>query len=201
MAKKFGYVRVSTKEQSIDLQVDALKEAGCDKIFVDEGVSGCLKHRPQFDELLNIIGAGDTLVTWKLDRMGRSLRHLLEVHDDLKDKQAFFKSLTESIDTSTLLGELVFQILGAFAQFERGMIRERTVAGMEVAASDGKFPGRPRKLSNSQIFYAYEQVQNGRTNKEISIELNASEETIRRRISELPSHLINNYENKSIYNS
>ena len=184
MTKKYGYVRVSTKEQSVDLQVDALKESGCDKIFIDEGVSGCLKHRPQFDELLNIIGAGDTLVTWKLDRMGRSLRHLLEIHDCLKDKQAYFQSLTESIDTSTLLGELVFQILGAFAQFERGMIRERTVAGMEVAANDGKHPGRPRKLSNRQIIYAFKEFKNGAKYKDIALELKASPETIRRRVIE-----------------
>ena len=192
MTKKYGYVRVSTKEQSTDLQVDALKEAGCDKIFIDEGVSGCLKYRPQFDELLNTIEAGDTLVTWKLDRMGRSLRHLLEIHDELKEKHAFFRSLTESIDTSTLLGELVFQILGAFAQFERGMIRERTVAGMKAAANDGKFPGRPRKLSYSQIVYAYNQVQKGRTINEVANELRTSVQTIRRRILEPNSSIKNN---------
>ena len=185
MTKKYGYVRVSTKEQSTDLQVDALKEAGCDKIFIDEGVSGCLKYRPQFDELLNTIEAGDTLVTWKLDRMGRSLRHLLEIHDELKEKHAFFRSLTESIDTSTLLGELVFQILGAFAQFERGMIRERTVAGMEVAANDGKYPGRPRKLSNTQIVYARKLFKSGARYKDIAMELKTSPETIRRRVVEL----------------
>jgi len=189
MAKKYGYVRVSTKEQSVDLQVDALTKAGCDKIFIDEGVSGCLKHRPQFDELLSAIGAGDTLITWKLDRMGRSLRHLLEIHDCLNEKHAYFQSLTESIDTSTLLGELVFQILGAFAQFERGMIRERTLAGMEVAASDGKHPGRPRILTKDDIVYVYTQICRGAKVQELAGELKVSAETIRRRLMEFDAKM------------
>ncbi|MBL4601589.1 MAG: recombinase family protein [Emcibacteraceae bacterium] len=184
MSPKFGYVRVSTKEQSIGLQVDALEAAGCDKIYIDEGVSGSLKHRPDFDRLLKDIPSGATLSTWKLDRIGRSLKHLIEFNDDLKARGIYFESLTENIDTSALIGELVFQILGAVGQFELGLIRERTIAGMEAAADEGKYPGRPRSLTNSQIIYALEQIEAGRSFKAVAGQLKTSTETVRRRIAE-----------------
>jgi DNA invertase Pin-like site-specific DNA recombinase len=143
----YGYYRVSTAEQNPELQVSALKNEGCDEILGDVGVSGMKASRPAFDQILARIGEGDKLVVWRLDRMGRSLRHLIEVNELLEARGAKFESLTEKIDTSTAMGEFVFHILAAVAQLERQIIRERTLAGMEVAARKGRFPGRPRKDS------------------------------------------------------
>ena len=145
MAKTYGYYRVSTAEQNPELQVIALKNAGCDEILGDVGVSGMKASRPAFDQILARIGEGDKLVVWRLDRMGRSLRHLIEVNALLEKRGAKFESVTEKVDTSTPMGEFVFHILAAVAQLERQIIRERTLAGLEAAAANGRFPGRPRK--------------------------------------------------------
>lgn len=145
MAKIYGYYRVSTAEQNPELQISALKKSGCSEILGDIGVSGMKASRPAFDEILKRIAEGDKLVVWRLDRMGRSLRHLIEVNALLEDRGAKFESLTEKIDTSTPMGEFVFHILAAVAQLEREIIRERTLAGMAEAARNGRFPGRPRK--------------------------------------------------------
>lgn len=146
MAKTYGYFRVSTSDQNPDLQISALKKAGCDEIVGDVGVSGVKSSRPAFDALIEGIGAGDSLVVWRLDRMGRSVRHLVEINELLIERGASFESLTEKLDTSTPMGEFVFHILAAVAQLEREIIRERTKAGMAEAARRGRFPGRPRKV-------------------------------------------------------
>ncbi|WP_298307646.1 recombinase family protein [uncultured Erythrobacter sp.] len=147
MSRKLGYARVSTTDQSLDLQISALKSAGCTKIYKDHGVSGNTTTRPGFDALLSDIKEGDTLVIWRLDRMGRSLKHLIEINDLLRERGAYLDSLRDKIDTSTATGEFVFHILGAVAQLERRMISERTLAGLAEAAKHGRYPGRPKKLA------------------------------------------------------
>jgi len=139
---RFGYARVSTLEQDEALQRDALTAAGCDRIFVDKA-SGKLESRPALDALLNQLGPGDTVVVWRLDRLGRSLRHLMETVADLEHRGVAFQSLTESIDTSTPGGKLVFHLFGALAEFERDLIRERTLAGLAAARARGRTGGRP----------------------------------------------------------
>lgn len=146
----YGYFRVSTADQNPDLQISALEQAGCDEIVGDVGVSGVKASRPAFDALIEGIGEGDSLVVWRLDRMGRSVRHLVEINELLTERGASFESLTEKLDTSTPMGEFVFHILAAVAQLEREIIRERTKAGMAEAARRGRFPGRPRKVERLQ---------------------------------------------------
>ena len=147
MSRKIGYARVSTAEQNLDLQISALKQAGCTRIYSDKGISGCQADRPAFNKALQAVKAGDTLLIWRLDRMSRSLKHLIEINQTLGARGAYFESLTEKIDTSTPMGEFVFHILGAVAQLEREIIRERTLAGLAVAAENGRFPGRPKKAA------------------------------------------------------
>lgn len=144
--KVFGYYRVSTTDQNPQLQIDALKIAGCSDISGDIGLSGARASRPAFDHIVSAIGEGDKLVVWRLDRMGRSLRHLIQVKELLDERGASFESLNEKIDTSTAMGNFVFQVLGAVAELEREIIRERTIAGMAAAARAGRFPGRPKKV-------------------------------------------------------
>src|ERR671929_2209816 len=122
-----GYARVSTLDQNLDLQIDALRSAGCEDIFTDH-ISGTKARRPGLEQALSHLRPGDTLVVWRLDRLGRSLRHLIDTVTDLQEKGIGFKSLTESIDTTTSGGKLVFHIFGALAEFEREIIRERTHA-------------------------------------------------------------------------
>ena len=141
-----GYARVSTHDQNPDLQIDALKEAGCDKIFTDK-VSGTVAKRVELEKLKEHLRPGDTLVVWRLDRLARSLKNLIEWIAELDEKEVAFKSLQESIDTSTPSGKLVFHIFGALAEFERNLIRERTQAGLAAARARGRLGGRPKKLS------------------------------------------------------
>src|SRR5260370_35700028 len=147
-----GYARVSTLEQTLDLQKDALTKAECSKIFTDT-ISGAKTERKGLDEALSFLREGDTLVVWKLDRLGRSLNHLIEIITALESKKIGFKSLTESIDTTTPGGKLIFHIFGALAQFERDLIRERTNAGLAAARARGKKGGKPKALDqkNTQL--------------------------------------------------
>jgi DNA invertase Pin-like site-specific DNA recombinase len=140
-----GYARVSTLEQSLDLQTDALNRAGCEKLFTDKA-GGARAARPGLDQALAHLRKGDTLVVWKLDRLGRSIRHLIETVGQLQERKVGFRSLQESIDTTTSGGKLVFHVFAALAEFERDIIRERTRAGLEAARARGKRGGRPRKL-------------------------------------------------------
>src|ERR687886_369011 len=138
-----GYARVSTQEQTLNLQKDALQKAGCSRIFTDT-ISGAITERKGLDEALQFLREGDTLVVWRLDRLGRSLKHLIETIAALQREQIAFKSMTENIDTSTATGQLVFHIFGALAEFERNLIRERTMAGLGAARTRGRKGGRPR---------------------------------------------------------
>jgi DNA invertase Pin-like site-specific DNA recombinase len=141
-----GYARVSTSDQNLELQLDALKEAGCRRVF-EETASGANKARPQLRDALDFLQPGDTLVVWKLDRLARSLQQLIEVIEQLHKRGCGFKSLTEAIDTTTAGGRLIFHIFGALAEFERSIIRERTMAGLEAARTRGRRGGRPRLMN------------------------------------------------------
>ncbi len=145
-----GYARVSTEDQNLNLQRDALQKAGCEQIFTDT-VSGTKARRPGLEQALSHLRSGDTLVVWRLDRLGRSLRHLIDTVTELADKGIGFKSLTESIDTTTSGGKLIFHIFGALAEFEREIIRERTQAGLTAARSRGRKGGRPKALTEKQV--------------------------------------------------
>src|SRR3954449_13414232 len=144
-----GYARVSTNEQNLDLQRDALQKAGCTEIYTDN-VSGTKATRPGLTAALSHLRSGDTLVVWRLDRLGRSLRHLIDTVTTLQERGIGFKSLQESIDTTTSGGKLVFHIFGALAEFEREIIRERTTAGLQAARATGRNGGRPKALSESK---------------------------------------------------
>jgi len=138
-----GYARVSTHDQTLDLQTDALTRAGCEKIFTDM-TSGAKSERPGLQEAMNHLRAGDTLVVWRLDRLGRTLKHLIATIADLSDKGIGFRSLQENMDTTTSGGKLIFHIFGALAEFEREVIRERTNAGLQAATARGRLGGRPK---------------------------------------------------------
>jgi len=141
-----GYARVSTQDQTLSLQQDALEKEGCDKIFTDIS-SGAKSERKGLEEAIEYVRAGDTLVVWRLDRMGRSLKHLIETITTLSSRGIGFKSVTEAIDTNTSGGKLVFHIFGALAEFERDLIKERTQAGLNAARARGRKGGRPKSLN------------------------------------------------------
>ena len=149
-----GYARVSTIEQDVALQTDALQQAGCERIFQDK-ISGAKAERPGLQEAINYVRKGDSLVVWRLDRLGRSLKHLIETVGQLEEKGIGFRSLQEAIDTTTSGGRLIFHIFGALAEFERNLIRERTIAGLEAARARGRLGGRPRKLDAKKTELAY----------------------------------------------
>jgi DNA invertase Pin-like site-specific DNA recombinase len=144
-----GYARVSTLDQNPNLQTDALKQAGCEKIFKDK-ISGTTAERPGLAKAKEILRKGDTLVVWRLDRLGRSLKNLLEWMMWLDQEGVALKSLQENIDTTTSTGKLVFHIFGALAEFERNLIQERTQAGLTSARARGKVGGRPKKLNTDK---------------------------------------------------
>ena len=145
-----GYARVSTQEQDLALQLDALKAAGCRKVF-EEKASGAQRERPALKAALDYMRQGDTLVVWKLDRLARSLKQLIETIEDLGTRGIGLRSLTEAIDTTTAGGKLVFHIFAALAELERGVIRERTLAGLQAARARGRTGGRPPALSPKDV--------------------------------------------------
>src|SRR5215213_5450969 len=147
---QIGYARVSTDDQNLDLQRDALEKAGCERIFTDR-VTGTKAERKGLTEALSHLRSGDTLIVWRLDRLGRSLRHLIDTVTDLQERGIGFKSLQESIDTTTSGGKLVFHIFGALAEFEREIIKERTLAGLQAARARGRRGGPKRKLTDEQM--------------------------------------------------
>lgn len=147
---RIGYARVSTEDQHLDLQISALKTAGCELLFKDYGVSGANFSRPGLDSALRRLTAGDTLVVWRLDRLGRSLHKLVELVEQMKLRDVQFESLTESINTNSPSGTLVFHMFAALAQFERALISERTRAGMMAARARGRAIGRRRALTAEQ---------------------------------------------------
>lgn len=147
---KIGYARVSTDEQSDNAQIDALDVAGCERIY-REKYSGRLKSRPELERLNDTLRKGDIVVVQRLDRLGRSLKDLIELLDNFKSKQVQFISLSESIDTTTAVGELAFHMIGSIAQFERRLISERTRAGLDAARARGRRGGRKPKLTPADI--------------------------------------------------
>jgi DNA invertase Pin-like site-specific DNA recombinase len=158
-----GYARVSTGEQKMDLQLDALEEAGCEKIYTDE-LSGATSDRPGLQEAIDYVRPGDTLIVWRLDRFGRSLKDLVTKVERLREKDVGFKSLKENIDTTSSAGKLQFHIFSALAEFERDLNRERTMAGLRAARARGRVGGRPRALSEEEL----PQVQTLMENPDIS---------------------------------
>ena len=155
-----GYARVSTLEQNEDLQRDALTAAGCDRLYVEKA-SGKLGPRPALDTMLDQLRAGDTVVVWRLDRLGRSLRHLIDIFADLDNRGVSVRSLTESIDTSTPGGKLVFHVFASLAEFERDLIRERTIAGLAAARARGRRGGRPTVWTTEKLQAALSMHQAG----------------------------------------
>lgn len=144
-----GYARVSMHDQNLDLQKDALYNAGCEKIYVDT-MTGEARNRPGLEQTIQMLREGDTLVIWRLDRLGRSLKHLIELVAELSDKKVGLRSLQESIDTTSPSGKLVFHLFGALAEFERNLIAERTKAGLVAARARGRLGGRPKVLDDKQ---------------------------------------------------
>ena len=145
-----GYARVSTQDQNPALQLDALTAAGCEKLFTEKA-SGAQRDRPELEAAVAYMRSGDSLVVWKLDRLARSMKQLIETVEGLEARGIGFRSLTEAIDTTTPGGKLVFHIFGALAEFERSIIRERTRAGLDAAAARGRKGGRPSKLTEDDL--------------------------------------------------
>src|SRR2546427_3437291 len=184
-AMLIGYARVSTQEQTLDSQKDALEKIGCTKIFTDV-ISGAKAERKGLEEALAYVRTGDTLVVWRLDRLGRSLKHLIETITKLNNRKIGFKRITENIDTTTSGGKLVFHIFGALAEFERDIISERTNAGLQAARARGRLGGRPKaktldtpkKIAMAQSLYE----NRNNTIDEICKTLNVSRATLYRYI-------------------
>jgi DNA invertase Pin-like site-specific DNA recombinase len=175
-----GYARVSTQDQTLNLQLDALEKIGCSKIFTDTA-SGSSTDRKGLEEALEFVREGDMLVVWRLDRLGRSLKHLIETITILSSKGIGFKSITESIDTTTSGGKLIFHIFGALAEFERDIIRERTQAGLIAARARGRLGGRPKALNAKKVSIA-QALYNDKNNSinDICKTLNISRATLYR---------------------
>lgn len=176
---KYGYARVSTDDQNPDLQLAALKRAGCKKTFVDEGKSGATMSRPALQRCLKQLEHGDTLIVWKLDRLGRSVRDVVNTLHDLTDRGVQFQSLTEQIDTTQPLGKAMLHMVALLGELERGLIVERTKAGQQAARRRGvKFGAKP-KLSAAQIGHARQLIEKGnKTSGEVAALLNVSRPTL-----------------------
>lgn len=176
---KVGYARVSTEDQNLDLQLAALHQAQCSRIFMDHGFSGKGFERPGLLQALESVKDGGKLVVWRLDRLGRSLPHLIAFVDTLASKKAEFQSLTENIDTSSSGGRLVFHIMGALAEFERALISERTRAGMEAARLRGSQIGRRSALTPTQIHQVIHAAGKGTEVHSLATQYGVTPRTIR----------------------
>jgi DNA invertase Pin-like site-specific DNA recombinase len=174
-----GYARVSTQDQNLDLQIEALTKAGCEKIFEDK-ISGSRAERPGLDNLLGILREGDTIIVWKLDRLGRSVKNLVDLVGDLHKKGVQFKSLTDAIDTGTTSGRFFFHIMASLAQMERELTVERTRAGLEVARQLGRKGGRKRQMTDSKIESAKQLLANGVPPRDVAKNLGVSVPTLYR---------------------
>lgn len=175
-----GYARVSTADQNAQLQLDALKEAGATRIFTDHGVSGSTASRPQLDACLDHLRKGDVLTVWKLDRLGRNTRHVLEVVDEITSRGIGFRSLTEGLHTEGAMGKAMLTIMAAFAQLERDTMIERTRAGLVAAAANGRKGGRPRKVDDADAAKARSLRDKGITASDIGKMLGVSRATVYR---------------------
>ena len=177
---KYGYARTSTDDQTTALQLAALRKAGCKTIHEDKGVSGVIGKRPALSRCLTALQPGDTLIVWKLDRLGRSLRDLIAMLDDLKQRGVKFQSLTEAIDTETPTGRAMWQMIGVLAELERSLIAERTRAGVKAAQGRGVKFGRKPKLSHAQIKHARQQIEHGQRVQDVAALLNVDRVTLYR---------------------
>src|SRR5450631_222276 len=180
---KYGYARVSTEDQNPALQLAALKKAGCRIIFKDQGISGATTKRPALLRCLKKLEHGDTLIVWKLDRLGRSLRDLIAMLDDLKHRGVTFRSLTQAIDTETPTGRAMWQMIGVLAELERSLISERTRAGVSAAKKRGEKFGRKPKLTRQQIDHARKLIEQGEAVGDVADTLNVSRSTVYRAIA------------------
>ena len=174
-----GYARVSTDEQNLDLQHRALQAAGCERIL-DDRISGATIRRPGLDQALGCLRQGDVLVVWRLDRLGRSLQHLIDVIRTMGEKGVGFRSLSDNIDTTTAGGRLYFHMMGALAEFERDLIRERTRAGMNAARARGEHLGRKPALSPAQIDHARLLIERGESPSSVARSLKVGRSTLYR---------------------
>ena len=161
---KVGYARVSTFEQDLDLQLDALNADGCDRIFCDQGESGAKGSRPEWDNCLDHLRKGDTLVIWKLDRASRSTKHLLELAEALEQRGVELRSLKEQIDTASAMGKFFFRMTASIAELERDIIRERTLAGLAAARARGQKGGRKKSITEGQKLEARRWAEAGKLN-------------------------------------
>lgn len=177
MSNVVGYARVSTSDQELDLQTDALNKAGAVKIFCDHA-SGATASRPELDACLEYLRPGDVLAVWRIDRLGRSVKHLVELVQQLDERDIQFRSLTEAIDTTTPGGELVFHIFAAVAQMERRLISERTKAGLASAKARGRNGGRPSVMTSKKLGIAREMRDRGETLQTIASTLQVGRTTI-----------------------
>ena len=180
---RIGYARVSNLDQNPELQLEKLREAGCERVVVEKA-SGARADRPELTRLLrDMLREGDTLVIWKLDRLARSLKQLIETAEDLKGRGIGLVSLTDAIDTSSPGGMLVFHMLGAIAEFERALIRERTTAGLAEARRKGKTGGRPKRLTEKDVTAAKALLADGSlTSKEVAARFGVSKATLYRHV-------------------
>lgn len=174
-----GYARVSTQDQNLDLQCDALKAAGCHRIFADQ-MSGARSERPGLSQALSHAREGDTLVVWRLCRLGRTVRDLTATIADLERQGIGFKSLTEAIDTTTASGKLVFHVFAALAEAERQSIRERTIAGLRAARARGRIGGRPRTMTPEKVSAAERLLRDGTPPKDVAAVVGVSLPTLYR---------------------
>lgn len=173
----FGYARVSTSDQETTLQIDALKRAGVDKIFQEKTSS--VGQRPELRKLLPQLKTGDLLIVYKLDRLARSLKDLLSILEQIEKAGCGFRSLTEPIDTVSPAGKLMLNILGSVAEFERSLIRERSIAGQVAAIKQGRWPGRPKKLNPDQELELFDMWVSGMTKAELARRFNVSHDVVK----------------------
>ena len=177
-----GYARVSTDDQNLDLQLDALKAAGCQEVFTDK-ITGAAKTKVGLEAALKYVREGDTLVVWKLDRLGRTVKGLVELVEGFQARGVQFKSVTDSIDTSTPAGRFFFHVMAALAEMERELIKERTKAGLSAARARGRMGGRKPKMDASKIASAKTLLGSGMTGQEIANNLGVSRATLYRAIA------------------
>jgi len=178
-----AYARVSTTDQSLNLQIDALKKAGYDEIYTDHGVSGVAKERPELSNALAALKEGDTFIVWRLDRLARSMRELTDTVHDLNNRGIRFLSLSEHIDVSSAVGELILHVLGAVAHFERALIIERTKAGMDAAKDRGVKFGRKPKMDEKAVREALACIHQGMSISETAHQIGVGRSTLYRYVS------------------
>lgn len=178
-----GYARVSTADQDPQLQIDALEAAGIDRLFTDHA-SGAATSRPAFDQMMQTLRPGDTVMVWRLDRLGRSMKHLLELVADFEAREVGLRSLNEQLDTTTANGRLIFHVMAALAEFERGLLAERTQAGLEVARKKGRLGGRPRALTAAAVQAVVDLRNDGKSVAAIAETLRVGRATVYRALNE-----------------